>query len=123
MHELFHILAESGRRDSVESSGIREQNFAGERTIVKVSALAPAVLIDVPACGYERWHLVLQGGGFRARDGNELLAGVGALWRTPARVSFGFRAGPKGARLVEFRGAQDASSDYAKLGELPADAI
>ncbi len=38
----------------------------------------------------------------RIRDGDEHLVTVGDFWRTPGGVSHAFRAGPDGAKVLDF---------------------
>ncbi len=49
----------------------------------------------------EQWGVMLEGSGVRTQGGEEVNVSAGDFWRTPANVPHRFRAGPKGARILD----------------------
>jgi 4-hydroxy-4-methyl-2-oxoglutarate aldolase len=81
--------------------GLAARIFAGERVMLSVVTVAPNAAGDVHSHPQEQWGVLLEGDGVRIQDGVEIPVGLGDFWRTPSRVSHGFRAGPRGARLLD----------------------
>ena len=64
--------------------------------------LEPSTEIAVHSHSQERWGVLLEGSGVRIQDGDEHPVTVGDFWRTPGGVSHAFRAGPDGAKVLDF---------------------
>ena len=50
----------------------------------------------------EQWGVLLEGSGVRIQDGDEHPVTVGDFWSTSGGVSYAFRAGPDGAKVLDF---------------------
>ena len=46
--------------------------------------------------------MILDGSGVRIQDGAEYPVTVGDFWRTPGGIAHAFRAGPDGAKVLDF---------------------
>ena len=64
--------------------------------------LEPGTESAVHSHSQERWGVLLEGSGVRIQDGDEHPVTVGDFWRTPGGVSHAFRAGPDGAKVLDF---------------------
>ena len=83
------------------SPGVTTRIFVGEQAMFSLVVLAPNACGRIHSHPQEQWGLVLEGTGVRIQDGDEIAVHAGDFWRTPGGVPHGFRAGVKGARLLD----------------------
>lgn len=81
--------------------GIWTRIFTGERAMLSVVTLAPNAEGSIHSHPQEQWGILLEGGGVRIQDGQEVPVSAGDFWRTPGGVEHGIRAGAKGARILD----------------------
>jgi hypothetical protein len=105
-----------------EMPGVRERIFWGRCTTITLSDLDPCATVRLPPREHEYWFLLLSGDGWSDEQGVETPISAGALWRPKARSQTAFRAGPGGARIIEFCATTRSAAglNYAGHGELPA---
>ena len=93
-------LSQGIARDLAE--GVTTRIFPGDQAMLSLVHLEPSRESDVHSHPQEQWGLILEGSGVRIQDGHEYPVTVGDFWRTPGGVSHAFRAGPDGAKVLDF---------------------
>lgn len=102
------------------ASGVSTRLFFGDKSMLSIASFAPNSQSAVHRHPEEQWGVLLEGDGIREQNGVDVAVKAGDFWRTPGGVAHGFRAGPRGAKLLDifspprevFReGAGDASLD------------
>lgn len=102
------------------ASGVRTRLFFGDKSMLSIASFAPDSQSTVHSHPEEQWGVLLEGDGIREQNGVDVAVKAGDFWRTPGGVTHGFRAGPRGAKLLDifspprevFReGDEDASVD------------
>lgn len=81
--------------------GIDTRIFAGEQAMLSVVSFEPGSVGSVHSHAEEQWGVLLEGSGTRIQGGEEVAVEAGDFWCTPANVEHGFRAGPRGARVLD----------------------
>ena len=88
--------------------GVSTQIFPGDHAMLSVVCLDPGCESEIHSHPQEQWGILLEGSGVRIQDGEETTVSAGDFWRTPPDISHAFRAGPKGARVLDvFRPPRD----------------
>ena len=94
--------------------GLTARIFVGEQAMLSVVTVAPNAEGAVHSHPQEQWGLLLEGGGVRIQDGEEIPVKAGDFWRTPGGVAHGVRAGANGMRILDiFSPPRD---EYRKTG-------
>ncbi|MEM0947182.1 MAG: cupin domain-containing protein [Pseudomonadota bacterium] len=83
------------------ATGIETRVFPGEHAMLSVVSFEPESEGSIHSHAEEQWGVLLEGSGIRVQDGVEVPVGSGDFWRTPGGVAHGFRAGPKGAKVLD----------------------
>ena len=84
------------------ADGVTTRIFTGDQAMLSLVQLEPSRESDVHSHPQEQLGLILEGSGVRIQDGDEHLVTVGDFWRTPDGVFHAFRAGPDGAKVLDF---------------------
>ena len=94
--------------------GLDARIFVGDRSMLSLVTFAPNAAGQVHSHPEEQWGVLLEGDGVRTQGGEDFAVKAGDFWRTPGGVPHGFRAGAKGARILDiFSPAREA---YRKPG-------
>ena len=94
--------------------GLNTRIFLGEQAMLSIVTIEPNAAGSIHSHPQEQWGLLLEGGGVRIQDGEEIPVQAGDFWRTPGDVPHGFRAGAEGARVLDvFSPPRD---EYKKAG-------
>ena len=81
--------------------GVSTRIFPGDHAMLSVVCLDPGYESEIHSHRQEQWGMLLEGSGVRIQDGEETPVSSGDFWRTPPDISHAFRAGPKGARVLD----------------------
>jgi len=81
--------------------GVAARVFVGDRSMLSLATFAPNSESKIHCHPEEQWGVLLEGSGVRIQDGAESAVMAGDFWHTPGGVSHGFRAGAKGARILD----------------------
>ena len=81
--------------------GLSTRIFPGEQAMLSIVTIAPNAEGLLHNHVEEQWGVVLEGSGVRTQGGVDVNVRKGDFWRTPANVPHRFRAGPKGARILD----------------------
>ena len=84
------------------AEGVTTRIFPGDQAMLSLVQLESDTESAVHSHSQERWGVLLEGSGVRIQDGYEHPVTVGDFWRTPGGVSHAFRAGPDGAKVLDF---------------------
>ncbi len=95
----LHDLAQGIPRKLAD--GLETRIFPGENAMLSVVRIAAHKSGQVHSHPQEQWGVLLEGDGVRIQDGEEHDVGVGDFWRTPGGVPHGFRAGARGAVVLD----------------------
>ena len=71
--------------------------FPGENGVLSVVSFAPDTAGAIHGHPEEQSGVLLEGGGTRTQDGEEIPVRAGDFWRTPGTAPHGFTAGAEGA--------------------------
>jgi quercetin dioxygenase-like cupin family protein len=96
------------------SPGLAARIFVGEHIMLSVVTVAANAQGQVHSHAEEQWGVLLEGDGVRFQDGDEIAVKAGDFWRTLSGVSHGFRAGSKGALILDI--FSPPREDYKKKG-------
>ena len=102
MKENFFNLDDSDQgilRDL--APGVSTRIFPGDHAMLSVVRLEPGCESEVHSHPQEQWGVLLEGGGVRIQNGEEVTVTAGDFWRTPPSMTHAFRAGPEGARVLD----------------------
>jgi len=94
--------------------GLSARIFPGEQAMLSVVTIAPNAEGLLHNHVEEQWGVMLEGSGVRTQGGEEVNVKAGDFWRTPANVPHRFRAGPKGARILDI--FSPPREEYRKAG-------
>jgi quercetin dioxygenase-like cupin family protein len=83
------------------AEGMTTRVFPGDHAMISVVRVAPGSAGALHNHPQEQWGVLLEGSGVRIQDGSEHPVAAGDFWRTPGSVEHGFRAGPKGALVLD----------------------
>lgn len=83
------------------AEGLETRIFPGENVMLSVVRIGPNKSGEIHHHPQEQWGVMLEGSGVRIQDGVEHEVRSGDFWQTPGKVSHGFRAGPKGAVILD----------------------
>ncbi|HSR70923.1 MAG TPA: cupin domain-containing protein [Kiloniellales bacterium] len=83
------------------AQGMTTRIFPGEHAMLSVVRVEPNASGEVHSHPQEQWGVLLHGDGVRIQDGVEVPVSAGDFWRTPGGVPHGFRAGAKGATILD----------------------
>ena len=121
--DVFAIMCCPRRPERADMVGVSEQIFWGRQTLVTVSDVNPSAVLHRRRRRQEYWLLLFSGDGLRIEATTRTPAQAGTLWRVSAASEFEFRAGVRGARILEFYAATncEVGLNYVSLGELPPD--
>lgn len=99
--EFFNLddLEQGIQRDL--APGLKTRIFPGDQAMLSIVTIAPRASGTIHSHPQEQWGVLLEGDGVRIQDGREIPVTAGDFWRTPGGVSHGFRAGAKGARVLD----------------------
>lgn len=75
--------------------------FVGDQAMLSVVTLEPNAQGEIHDHPEEQWGILLEGDGIRVQGGEEIAVSAGDFWRTPGGVPHGFRAGARGARILD----------------------
>jgi len=81
--------------------GLRARIFPGEQAMLSIVTIAPNAEGLLHNHVEEQWGVMLEGSGVRTQGGEEVNVSAGDFWRTPANLPHRFKAGPKGARILD----------------------
>lgn len=81
--------------------GIDTRIFAGEQAMLSVVSFEPNSEGSIHSHDEEQWGVLLSGSGLRIQNGVEVPVAEGDFWCTPGQVEHGFKAGPKGAKVLD----------------------
>ena len=81
--------------------GVSTRIFPGDHAMLSVVRLEPGCESEVHSHPQEQWGVLLEGGGVRIQNGEEVAVSAGDFWRTPPNVTHALRAGPEGARVLD----------------------
>ena len=96
------------------ADGVSTRIFPGEQamlSVVKIEADSESARHSHPE---EQWGVLLEGNGVRVQDDIEYPVSAGDFWQTPGGISHSFRAGGKGALIVDIFSPPRA--EYRKSG-------
>lgn len=100
------------------AEGLDSRIFCGENVMLSVVRIAANRSGEIHSHPQEQWGVLLEGSGIRIQGNVEQKVSVGDFWQTPGGMSHGFRAGPKGALLLDiFSPPRD---DYRRMQSDPA---
>ena len=94
--------------------GLKTRIFPGDHSMLSIVTVEPHASGTIHSHPQEQWGVLLEGDGIRIQDGEELPVQAGDFWRTPGGVSHGFRAGAKGARVLDI--FSPPREEYKKAG-------
>ena len=98
----FHNLNDPSQGITRElGPGLTTRIFPGDQAMLSVVTIEPGAQGQIHSHPQEQWGVLLDGGGVRIQDGEEIPVKTGDFWRTPGGVAHGFCAGPKGARVLD----------------------
>jgi len=83
------------------AEGLETRIFPGENVMLSVLHIDPNRSGEIHSHPQEQWGVLLEGSGVRIQDGVEHAVSVGDFWQTPGGVPHGFRAGSKGALVLD----------------------
>ncbi|MEE8258784.1 MAG: cupin domain-containing protein [Sphingomonadales bacterium] len=81
--------------------GLKTRIFPGDQAMLSIVTIAPNAEGQLHNHVEEQWGVMLEGSGVRTQGGEDVNVREGDFWRTPANVPHRFRAGPKGARILD----------------------
>ena len=81
--------------------GVSTRIFPGDHAMLSVVCLDPGCESEIHSHRQEQWGILLEGSGIRIQNGEETPVSSGDFWRTSPDISHAFRAGPKGARVLD----------------------
>jgi len=84
------------------AEGINTRIFPGDQGMLSIVTLEPNAVGTLHSHPQEQWGVILEGSAIRVQDGEEFEVTVGDFWRTPGGVEHTVRAGPDGARILDF---------------------
>jgi len=97
------------------SQGLTTRIFTGDQAMLSIVTVAPNATGSIHSHPEEQWGVLLDGEGIRMQGGREFAVQTGDFWRTPGNVCHGFKAGAKGARILDiFSPPKEA---YKKTGK------
>lgn len=100
--EFFNLDDQAGlgiRREL--APGLTARIFHGDRVTLSIVNVEPHAAGRVHRHPEEQWGVLLEGDGVRIQDGREHEVVAGDFWLTPSNVLHGFRAGARGARILD----------------------
>ncbi|MFP3943548.1 MAG: cupin domain-containing protein [Alphaproteobacteria bacterium] len=98
----FHKLDDPAAGIARElAPGMRARIFTGGRLMLSVVTADPHAEGPVHSHPEEQWGLLLEGSGVRIQDGQDFFVQAGDFWHTPPGMPHGFRAGTRGARILD----------------------
>ncbi len=97
------------------TSGVTTRVFVGEQAMLSLVTIEPNAQGTIHSHPEEQWGVLLEGDGVRIQGGEEVPVEVGDFWRTPGNVPHGFRAGAKGAKVLDV--FAPPREEYKKAGQ------
>jgi quercetin dioxygenase-like cupin family protein len=96
------------------ATGIRTRIFPGDQAMLSIVNLAPYAEGSLHSHPEEQWGFMLEGDGVRNQGGKKIAVTAGDFWRTPGNVAHSLKAGPDGARVLDF--FSPPREEYRKAG-------
>lgn len=84
------------------AEGISTRIFPGDQAMVSVVTLEPNAIGTRHSHPQEQWGVILEGSAIRVQGNEEFAVRAGDFWCTPGGVEHAVRAGPEGARILDF---------------------
>ena len=81
--------------------GLNARIFVGDNAMLSIVTVAPNAEGTTHSHPEEQWGVMLSGDGVRIQGDKEVAVKVGDFWCTPGGMLHAFRAGPRGARLLD----------------------
>ncbi len=114
-HAGFFNIDDASQGISRElAPGLSARVFVGEKAMLSIVTLAANAEGTPHSHPEEQWGVMLSGDGVRIQGDKEVDVKVGDFWCTPGGVQHAFRAGPKGARLLDV--FSPPREEYRKAG-------
>lgn len=114
---FYNLGDETQGLHRVLATGLESRIFPGDRIMLSVVSVAPNAQSQAHCHPEEQWGVLLEGDGVRTQDGEEVAVKAGDFWRTPGGVTHAFRAGPRGARLLDI--FSPPRVEFLKAGSSP----
>lgn len=83
------------------TDGLEARIFPGENVMLSIVRIAENRSGELHSHPQEQWGVLLEGSGVRIQDGVEHEVSAGDFWQTPGGVSHSFRAGSRGALVLD----------------------
>ncbi len=84
------------------TEGVATRVFPGEQAMLSLVTIEPNAEGRLHSHPEEQWGVLLEGEGVRVQGGEEVPVQKGDFWRTPGGVPHSFKAGPSGAKVLDF---------------------
>jgi pimeloyl-ACP methyl ester carboxylesterase/quercetin dioxygenase-like cupin family protein len=98
---FYNLADETQGVQRTLASGLRSRIFVGDRVMLSVVSIEPNATSEIHRHPEEQWGVLLDGDGVRIQDGAAIAVSCGDFWQTPGGVSHAFRAGDRGARVLD----------------------
>ena len=100
------------------AEGVNTRIYVGEQSMLSIVGFEPHAEGSIHSHPEEQWGILLEGSGTRTQDGVEVAVEQGDFWRTPGNVVHGFKAGDRGAKILDVfspprEGYRKAGSGFA----------
>lgn len=83
------------------AAGAEARIFVGDQSMLSIVSFKPNAEGSIHSHPEEQWGILLEGSGTRTQDGVEVAVEQGDFWRTPGNVPHGFKAGARGAKILD----------------------
>lgn len=111
----FFNIDDASQGISLElAPGMSTRVFVGDNAMLSIVTFAPNAQGAIHSHPEEQWGVLMSGDGVRIQGEKEVNVKVGDFWCTPGGVQHTFRAGPRGARLLDV--FSPPRKEYRKAG-------
>ncbi len=99
---LFYSLFDKSQGINRDlAPGLTTRIFPGDQAMLSIVEVEPNAAGNIHSHPQEQWGFLLEGCGTRIQGGKDYEVKKGSFWRTPGGVEHGFKAGPKGAKIID----------------------
>ncbi len=100
--QFFYKLSDQAQGISRDlAPGLKTRIFPGDQAMLSIVTIAPNAEGQLHNHPEEQWGVMLEGSGVRTQGGEEVNVRKGDFWRTPANLPHRFKAGSKGALILD----------------------
>jgi quercetin dioxygenase-like cupin family protein len=99
--EFYNLADETVGIRRKLAAGAEARIFVGDQSMLSIVRFKPNAEGSIHSHPEEQWGILLEGSGTRTQDGVEVAVEQGDFWRTPGNVPHGFKAGKRGAKILD----------------------